>query len=105
MGANFTQWCRTHRSMPVRDSSEPQRKARATTTTTAHGEPYSLNAFFTQAMALLWKWLNRMSQKAELHLGALEARLKRQQLNGHESPSPAASTRPSSSWRAAERVS
>jgi hypothetical protein len=40
----------------------------------------SLNAFFTQAMSLLWQWLNRRSQRRRYTWERFEALLKRQQI-------------------------
>lgn len=80
--ANFTEWCRTHRSMPLK------RLFRALNAKLRGYYNYyglignydSLNAFFTQAMSLLWKWLNRRSQRRSYTWERFEALLKRQQI-------------------------
>jgi RNA-directed DNA polymerase len=80
--ANFTEWCRTHRSMPLK------RLFRALNAKLRGYDNYyglignfdSLHAFFTQAMSLLWKWLNRRSQKRSYTWQRFEALLKRHQI-------------------------
>ena len=76
--ANFTEWCRAHRSMPLK------RLFRALNAKLRGyynyygliGNSDSLHAFFTQAMSLLWKWLNRRSQKRSDTWQRFEALLK-----------------------------
>jgi RNA-directed DNA polymerase len=63
--ANFTTWCREHRSMPLK------RLFRVLNAKLQGyynyygiiGNADHLRAFFTTAMKILWKWLNRRSQK------------------------------------------
>jgi len=76
--ANFTEWCRAHRSLPLK------RLFRALNAKLRGYYNYygiignydSLTAFFTQAMPILWKWLNRRSQKRSYTWQRFEALLK-----------------------------
>jgi hypothetical protein len=80
--ANVTEWCRTHRSMPLKRLFRAlNAKLRGYYNSYGLiGNYDSLNAFFTQAMSLLWKWLNRRSQKRSDTWQRFEALLKRQQI-------------------------
>ena len=80
--ANVTEWCRTHRSLPLKKLF---RALNAKLRGYDHyygliGNSDSLNAFFTQAMSRLWKWLNRRSQRRSDTWERFEALLKRQQI-------------------------
>jgi len=80
--ANFTEWCRTHRSMPLKKLFRAlNAKLRGYYNYYGLiGNYDSLHAFFTQAMVLLWKWLNRRSQRRSYTWERFEALLKRQQI-------------------------
>jgi group II intron reverse transcriptase/maturase len=100
--ANFTEWCRAHRSMPLK------RLFRALNAKLRGYYNYyglignydSLNAFFTQAMSLLWKWLNRRSQRRSYTWQRFEALLKRQQIERPRiTDTPQYQLVLSSSWR------
>jgi RNA-directed DNA polymerase len=80
--ANVTEWCRTHRSLPLKRLFRA-RNAKLRGYDNSYGligNSDSLNAFFTQAMSLLWKWLNRRSQRRSYTWERFEALLKRQQI-------------------------
>ena len=80
--ANCTEWCRTHRSMSLK------RLFRALNAQRRGYDNYyglignsdSLNAFCTQAMSLLWTWLNRRRQRRSDTWERFEALRKRPQI-------------------------
>jgi hypothetical protein len=80
--ANCTEWCRTHRRLPL------QRRVRALNANLRGyynsygriGNYDSLHAFFTRALFLLGTWRNRRSQKRRYTWERCEALLKRQQI-------------------------
>ncbi len=80
--ANFTEWCRTHRSLPLKKLFRAlNAKLRGSYNSYGLiGNSDSLNAFFTHAMSRLWKWLNRRSQRRSYTWERFEALLKRQQI-------------------------
>ena len=79
---NFTEWCRTHRSMPLKKLFRAlNAKLRGYYNYYGLiGNYDSLNAFLTHVMTLLWKWLNRRSQRRSYTWERFEALLKRQQI-------------------------
>jgi hypothetical protein len=80
--ANVTEWCRTHRSLPLqklfRALNAKRRGYDHSYGLIGHSD--SLNAFFTHAMSRLWTWLNRRSQRRSDTWERFEALLKRQQI-------------------------
>lgn len=63
--ANFTAWCRAHRSVPLRKLlRDLNAKLRGYDNYYGIiGNYDSLRSFFTRATTILWKWVNRRSQK------------------------------------------
>jgi len=62
---NFTAWCRTHRSVPLRQLfRDLNAKLRGYDNYDGvRGNYDSVHAFFIRATTILWKWMNRRSQK------------------------------------------
>ena len=63
--ANFTQWCKQSRPMPLRRLF-PLLKSKLRGYYNYYGVPgnwYGLREFFEPSMKILWKWLNRRSQR------------------------------------------
>ncbi len=77
-----TQWCRAHRSLPL------QGLLRARNATWRGydnddgitGNDDSLQALFSQALHLLWQWLNRRSQQRSYTWQRVEELLKRNRI-------------------------
>ena len=76
---NFTEWCRGHRSMPLKGLFRVlNAKLRGYYNYYGIiGNYDGLKAFFSQAMHILWKWLNRRSQKRSYTWQRFEELLKR----------------------------
>ena len=80
--ANFTEWCRTYRSTPLRRLLQTlNRKLRGYYNYYGViGNYLSLHQFFRQTMRILKKWLNRRSQKRSFNSKRYWAMLKRHQI-------------------------
>jgi RNA-directed DNA polymerase len=80
--ANFTEWCRTQRSTPLRKLLKTlNRKLRGYYNYYGViGNYLSLHQFFRQATRILKKWLNRRSQKRSFNSNRFWAMLKRHQI-------------------------
>jgi group II intron reverse transcriptase/maturase len=80
--ANFTEWCRTHRSTPIRRLLVTlKKKLRGYYNYYGViGNYVSLHKFFRQAMKILRKWLNRRSQRKSYSNKRFWAMLNRHQI-------------------------
>lgn len=76
--ANFTEWCKTHRSDPLRRIFlELNRKLRGYNNHYGiRGNSKSVNEFFYWSMRILFKWLNRRSQRRSYNWTGFNALLR-----------------------------
>ena len=76
--ANFTEWCKTHRSDPLRRIFlELNRKLRGYNNHYGiRGNSKSVNEFFYWSMRILFKWINRRSQRRSYNWTGFNALLR-----------------------------
>jgi RNA-directed DNA polymerase len=75
--ANFTQWCKQSRHMPLRKFF-PLLKMKLRGYYNYYGVPgnsYGLREFYEPSMQILWKWLNRRSQRQSFSWSSFTALL------------------------------